>query len=454
MIYNKHYLNVVVRVSLITITSLGISFSIYRVGDLLLIFNLIVLLGLEVILFTHAMNKTNADLEAFFSSLENNDTTVSLKALKNYASYEKLMERMKLLKDKFNHMRIENERQFQYFKAVVENTGVGLVLCNTDGKIELINEAGKRILGITQLTKLTELNVYNETLAETLMNLNSGQQKLFRLNLEGTVQPIAFKVNDYHIFEKTLRIISFQNIKNELNAQELESWQKLIRVITHEIMNSTGPIISSIDTIKEFLTDDGTHDIKKLKDIQQETLRDVISGIEIIKERSIGLSEFVKNFRSLTISPKILPSKFRVEELFRHIQFLLSEELKKRKIELEISILPKNLEIFADLKLMEQVMLNLVYNAMDATVHAPRKQITLKAHKNMSDQHVLQVIDHGKGIPEEFMDKIFVPFFTTKEKGSGIGLSISQQIIQLHGGSIQVQSSPATGTCFEICFLE
>ena len=246
MIYNKHYLNVIVRVSLITITCLGIAFSIYRVGDLLLIFNLIVLLGLEVYQFIRSMNKTNADLDAFFSSLENNDTTVSLKALKNYASYEKLMERMKLLKDKFNHMRIENERQFQYFKAVVENTGEGLVLCNTDGEIELINEAGKRILGITQLTKLIELNVYNEIFAETLMNLNSGQQKLFRLNLEGTVHPIAFKVNDYRIFEKTLRIISFQNIKNELNAQELESWQKLIRVITHEIMNSIAPITSSM----------------------------------------------------------------------------------------------------------------------------------------------------------------------------------------------------------------
>jgi two-component system, NtrC family, nitrogen regulation sensor histidine kinase NtrY len=454
MLYNKHYLNVILRVSFITLTSLGLAFAVFKISDWLLIMNIILLLGLQVYLFIRSMNKTNSDLESFFSSLENNDTSISLNIPKHYSSYRKLLVRLNILKDKLLDLRRENEKQLHYLKAVVENLGVGLILCDSSGEIELVNDAGKKILSLPNIKNLGELDALNEKISCSLLNLNSGNQKMFRLNIAGDSRPIAFRVNDYRAFDRTTRIISFQNIKNELDSQELEAWQKLFRVLTHEIMNSTVPITSSIDSIKEFLTDEYTRDIKALKDINEETIHDVLKGIEIIKERSVGLSEFVRNFRNLTIKPKISIKKLKLEEMFNHIRFILSEALRSKQIDLTISIIPKNLDIVADIQLIEQVILNLVYNSIEALDNIPQKKIRLNGHKNQLNQLVIQVIDNGRGISEELMDKIFVPFFTTKEKGSGIGLSISRQIIQWHAGIISVKSTPLIETCFEIYFTE
>lgn len=450
MVYNRLYINVILRTVFITLTAVGVGLSVTVIRDGLLFGNLVFLLLLQVVLFIRSMNRVNKDLDVFFTSLENNDASFSFKTSKTYSSYKKLLDRMNGLTHRYNNLRMENERQLHYFRAVVENIGLGLMVCDKQGRIGLLNDAGKRILNVSNIRFLEELDVYYENLSKGVMNLEAGQQKLFRLIIQGDIRPIAFKVNDYLIFDSVTRIISFQDIKHELDAQELESWQKLTRVLTHEIMNSTGPIISSIDTIREFLTDEKTQQPKDQTAITNEIIGDVLNGIEIIKERGLGLSEFVKNFRSITISPQLRVSKFQLQELFRHIRFLLGDEMKRNGINLTMDIFPRTLEITADPKLMEQVVLNLVYNAIDAVRNVPDKSIRLIAHQNLINQAVLQVIDNGPGIPEELLDKIFVPFFTTKEKGSGIGLSISRQIMQMHGGVIYVKSGTA-GTCFEIC---
>jgi two-component system, NtrC family, nitrogen regulation sensor histidine kinase NtrY len=454
MIYNKLYLNIIFRVGFITITCLGLAFAAFEIRDWLLILNLGLILVLQVFLFIKSMNRTNADLESFFSSLENNDISMSLNIPKQYNSYRKLLIRINGFKEKLQSLRRENEKQLHYLKAVVENLGVGLILCDSSGKIEMVNEAGRKILFLPNLKDLTDLDVLNERISSSLLDLNSGQQKMFRLSIAGDSRPVAFRVNDYRAFDRTTRIISFQNIKNELDAQELEAWQKLFRVLTHEIMNSTVPITSSIDTIKEFLTNEHTGKTKALTEINQETILDILNGIEIIKERSVGLSAFVRNFRSLTLKPEISVKKLKLEELFSHVQFLLSDVIKSKHIDLVVNIIPRNLEMKADSRLIEQVILNLLYNAVDALDSIPQKQIRLNGYRNQVNQLVIQIIDNGIGIPEELMDKVFIPFFTTKEKGSGIGLSISRQIMQLHGGIISAKSSPQIETCFELCFAE
>ncbi len=451
MIYNRLYINVILRTVFITLTAVGIAMSVTVIREWLLFGNLVFLLILQVFLFIRSMNRVNNDLEVFFTSLENNDSSFSFKTINYNPSYKKLLDRMNLLTHRYNNLRLENERQLHYFRAVVENIGLGLIVCDKNGKIGLLNDAGKRILNMGVIRSMQELDVYYESLSKSVMNLEAGQQKLFRLVIQGELRPIAFKVNVYLIFDNIARVVSFQDIKHELDAQELESWQKLIRVLTHEIMNSTGPIISSIDSIREFLTDEKTQQPKDREAITNETISDVLNGIAIIKDRSMGLSEFVKNFRSITITPQLRARKFKVQELFRNIEFLMGDEMKKAEINVTMDIFPKALEIIADPKLMEQVILNLVYNAMDAVRNVPKKIIRLIAHQNLNNQTVIQVIDNGQGIPGELLDKIFVPFFTTKENGSGIGLSISRQIVQMHGGMLIVKSDLQSGTCFEIC---
>lgn len=201
--------------------------------------------------------------------------------------------------------------------------------------------------------------------------------------------------------------------------------------------------------LKEFLVDEETREIKN---IDQDTLRDIVRGIDIIKERSIGLSEFVRNFKSLTTKPEIKPEKISVHELFEHVKFLLADELLKKQIEIKTTIFPATLELSSDKNLIGQVLMNLVYNSIEALENRENKIIQLYAFKNMSNKIVIQVIDNGKGISEELMDKIFIPFFTTREKGSGIGLSLARQIMQMHNGTINVRSITGTETTMELCF--
>jgi len=453
MIYNKYYQHVIIRVILITVNSILLAFSITHIHDLLLILNLVLILGLQVYLLIRTMNKTNTNLAAFFSALENSDAMVSIQYRDYNRSYVRLIDQLNKVLARFNQLRIENEKQFYYLKAVVDHIGIGLIVCDMSGNVEILNDSGRKLLNMKQIKRLTDLNIYQDNLAFTLLNLGPGRQKMFRLSIAGQSLPIAFKVNDYRLSEKTVRILSFQNIKNELDSQELESWQKLIRVLTHEIMNSTGPISSSVDTVKEFLLNEKTGEIRDIKEIDQETIYDILNGIEIIKERSVGLAEFVRDFKSLTVNLQIVPKNFKATELFSHIRFLLTDEMKTRDIEFSIEVFPYNLEILADLKLIEQVVLNLVHNSMDAVNKIPEKRIRLKAFRNIHNQVLIQVIDNGQGIPADLIEKIFVPFFTTKEMGSGIGLSISRQIIQMHGGSISVKSD-SLETCFEISFAE
>jgi len=452
MIYNKLFLNIIIRVSIITLNCAGIAYSLFRFGDWLLTLNLLALLALQLYLLVRSVNRTNYDLELFFSALENNDLSFSFKNKPVAPSHQKLLQRMNMMKEKINGLRRENEKQYHYFKALVENVGVGLMVCQSDGTVELFNEAGRRILGIPSITTLDQLDQYFEHLSDNLINTPSGQQIMMRLKILNNPVPISFKVNDYRFFDQPVRLISFQNIKNELDEQELESWQKLIRVLTHEIMNSTGPITSSIDTILEFLTDEDTGEVKKIEQITQNTVQDVLQGVSIIKERSLGLSEFVQNFRSLTMLPKIKPAKFSVEGLFNHIPFLFADEINSRKIEVEILVLPKNLELVADRKLIEQVIINLIHNSIDAVTNVAKKQICMKAFSDLNKHIVFQVIDNGKGITQELIDTIFVPFFTTKPNGSGIGLTLSREIMKLHGGTIKAFSEPGKETVFTLRF--
>ena len=451
MIYNRLYINIIIRVSFITLTCIGIAYSIFRFVDWLLALNLLAILALQLYFLVRSINRTNNDLELFFTALENNDMSFSFNEPVAH-SHQKLLQRMNMIKEKINNLRRENEKQYHYFKAVVDNVGVGLMVCQKNGTIDLLNDAGRKILGIPRLTNLNQLDQYFDQLSDNLKSTSSGQHIMLRLSILNNLVPISFKVNDYVFFEQPVRLISFQNIKNELDEQELESWQKLIRVLTHEIMNSTGPITSSIDTILEFLIEEDSGELKKIENITQNTMQDIWQGISIIKERSLGLSEFVQNFRSLTMLPKITPTKFLVEDLFKHIPFLFAEEIHCKKIDLDITVLPKKLELTADSKLIEQVIINLIHNSIDAIANMEKKQIRLKAFLNSNDRIVCQVIDNGKGIPGDLIDTIFVPFFTTKANGSGIGLTLSREIMKLHGGSIKASSEPDRETIFTLEF--
>jgi two-component system nitrogen regulation sensor histidine kinase NtrY len=315
-----------------------------------------------------------------------------------------------------------------------------------DGNIELINTAAKRLFNISYLRNISQLKKINPELPVKLKEITTGAQLLLNLKINNELLKISVKATLFRIEKKEIKLLSFQNIKTELEENELDSYQKLIRILTHEIMNSTGPILSSISTIKEFLTEKKTGITKNLKQISQELLDDSVKGLNIVEERSSGLVDFVEKFRSLTLLPKPAFRNIMISDLLKDIELLMKAECKRQNIRLTVDVLPENLSVTADKKLIEQVIINLITNSIQALTNQPDKEIIIKAFRNKDDKLTMQLIDNGPGIPDSELENIFVPFYTTKEKGSGIGLSLSRQIMRLHNGLISLKSEPGIKT--------
>ena len=275
-----------------------------------------------------------------------------------------------------------------------------------------------------------------------MKNLKTGERELLKLNIKNKLVQLSVQSIDLKLNKETFRLITFQDIQSELEEQELVAWQKLIRILTHEIMNSVAPIASLSSTIRDVLGSNGK--------VDPGTLEQIKNSVGVIQKRSEGLLDFTETYRSLT---RIPPPKFQLmegQELIKEVHTLFQPELEKYHIEFKLNAPPDPVQFQGDPNLLEQVLINLVKNAMDAVKakEAPRIVVTLE---RMAQGKVsIQVVDNGGGIPEEMMEQIFVPFFTTKDEGSGIGLSLSRQIMRLHKGSIDVQSETGVGTAVEL----
>jgi signal transduction histidine kinase len=259
-------------------------------------------------------------------------------------------------------------------------------------------------------------------------------------------------VGEFIIQGETIRLLTFQNIKHELEENELVSWQKLIRTLTHEIMNSVGPISSSIRTIKSFFQENPAESGDQNIRLTDEKIADTVRGLDIIDERAQGMMEFVDKFRSLTNMPALQLVEMKVIDLLQGIKLLFAAETNKRLIKLSVRVDPESLAVTADKQLIEQVLINLVMNSIQALEDQKIKQIVMAAFMDYAGRVLIQVSDNGSGISEEIRDKIFVPFFTTREKGSGIGLSLSRQIMRMHRGRISYKSTPGKETVFSLVF--
>jgi nitrogen fixation/metabolism regulation signal transduction histidine kinase len=414
--------------------------------------NLFVFLGLQIYFMIRGLNRINVDLENFFNSVRNNDSSMIYSYRRKNSPYLKLYEQFDLLNHQIQRIKIENENQNQYFKVLVEHVGVGLLTFNEKGKVSLFNQAAKQLVNKPTLYRVQELDCIQSGLSQLLQEMKPSEQKLVSLYRNNELIQLSVKATEIKIMEEKLKLISLQNIRNELDEKELDSWQKLIRVLTHEIMNSVGPINSTISTLSEFLTQEETGEAKPLAEIDEETIEDTVTGLHIIEERSRGMLDFVTRFRNLTVLPQPEYTCFSIVELFKSIQVLMEEQLREEKVDFRVIMEKKDHILKADKGLLEQVLLNLVRNGMQAMEGKDEKTLVLEAVQYNGHQTLIQVKDNGKGIESDIRDKIFIPFFTTREKGSGIGLSLSRQIMRLHGGTLTMRSQPGKGTVFQMKF--
>ena len=438
----------IVRILLIALTSLLFFLCVFRYPNPSILILTGTLFLLQIILLIRYINRINEKLEDFFLIYLSGEVMTSGSADRKADEFMPMYQYFDEVKKKLEKSRLENEIQNNYFKTIVDQTTVGLISFTPEGNVQFINEAAKRIFSIHVVRNLKKLDNIKEGFSELLLKMHSNEQKLMSVILNGELIQLAIKKVMFRTAEETLHLVSFQNIRPELDEKEMESWQKLIRVLTHEIMNSMTPIITLVTTITRLYRNKDSGEVRTPAEIQSPMIEKTLKGLDLIESRGQGLIHFVQNYRSVTKLPKPEFRLMNVRDMFQGIRLLFEDQLTQNGIRLTIDCHP-SIFVNADGKLLEQVVINLVKNAIEAFDDIPEPSITMSAQSN-NGQIIMEVSDNGKGIPPDMLENIFVPFYTTKEKGSGIGLSLSRQIIRLHGGTMNVQSEPFSRTTFTI----
>jgi len=414
-----------------------------------------VLLGALVVYQIWALinfvERTNRQLTRFLEAIRHRDFAQSFPALGLGRSFEGLSAAFSKVADDFRRARAETEVQHRYLQTLVEHIGVGVIAFRDNGDVELINHAAKRMLGINHLRNIDRLEELARSFPETLYGLDAGQHALVKVTVDYDTLQLAIHVTKIRQDTQLLTLVSIQNIGSELAEQEMVAWQNLIRVLTHEIMNSVTPIASLAGSVSDLVSNEiASPQFQSRKAVNPEVMTDLSGALNTIEKRSQGLLHFVEAYRNLTRIPKPEFRFVAVTELVSRVQCLLGSQISEGNIRLTIDIDPPDLQLAADPGLIEQVLINLVLNSIQALNGQAEGAITVHAYVGRGGKTLIEVMDDGPGIVESALDKVFIPFFTTKKGGTGIGLALSRQIMRLHGGNITVRSTPDGTTCFAL----
>ena len=441
--------NVIVRIVLLVLLSLYTGW-VYSSGQP--VYNTIALVVLIIILaasFIWYVNQINRKITYFFDAVINEDYTLSFPQHQGDRLLNMLSSNLTRIVKHIEQIHVENQRQERYFEAMIEHVSVGIMSLNPDGFVIHSNSSLKRLLGLKQFTHIRQLQRVDDRLVALLNSIGPNQEKSIRINANWGVVTLLVKATMFSSKNQQLKLISMQDIRKELDEKELDSWLKLIRVLTHEIMNSIAPVTSLSENLCSFYSRNG--EPIGLKDVDDSLIQRTITGLRVIREQGEGLTRFVDNYRKLTRLPKPEPSQVVVKDLFEKSLLLFKSHAISQNINVSYVLDDENQTVFADENQISQVLINLLNNAAEALSETESGQIVLSCSKQSSGQVELAVTDNGPGVPADLIDEIFVPFFTTRANGSGIGLSVSRQILRLNNGTLRVKSIPHSETVFTLC---
>lgn len=453
MAFNSFRINIIVRTLLLTAT-IFLFFYLFFVTNLTLT---LVLVGLAIVvqifLLIRYVDRTNRVLNNFLESIRYSDFTKTFQVEGLDSSFDKLKNSFNQVIKDFQAVRAEKEEHFFYLQTVIQHIGIALIAFQRNGKVELINNATRKLFQVRVLNNIESLREISPELFHCLITIKHGENALVRIREKDDLLQLSIYATEFNIHNRSIVLVSIKNIQQELDEKEMESWQKLIQVLTHEIMNSIAPISSLSQTVSGMLNEmSETLKDKGIEGDETETLDEVNQALRTIYNRTDGLMHFVHTYRDLTKIPQPVFSIFTISQLFDNVINLMTQESQSSNIIIQSSIEPATLELSADEKLIEQVLINLVKNAIQAMHNQASGVIELKAFMSKRGRIVIQVSDNGQGIEPHVLEKIFIPFFTTKQQGSGIGLSLSRQILRLHGGTITAYSEPGVETKFTLTF--
>jgi len=451
MIFNNFKIRIIIRIFLLTATILALFLSIFQFEYYITPILLGILIIFQIIDLIRYVQKTNLYLTNFLDSIRYSDFSRSFRIEGLGTAYDELKESFNKVIEDFQKIRSEKEEHYHYLHNVLQHIGISLIAYQRDGTVEMVNNSARKLFQINRIKNISDLQDFSSELVRNLLEIKTGEKILLQVLDNDMLMQLAIYATEFKIRNHNIILVSIQNIQSELEEQEMEAWQKLIRVLTHEIMNSITPIASLSATINELLKDIDTSD-KKPQEIDDETVLDIQNSLRTIHKRSTGLIHFVESYRNLTKIPKPKFQIVSVSEIFQNVHKLLKNDLNLNKVKYLQNISPGSLELTADEELIEQVLINLIKNAVHSLADTPDACIKMKAYLDRRGRVAIQVIDNGEGILEDVIDKIFVPFFTTRKDGTGIGLSLSRQIMRMHGGSLTAQSQPRVETIFTLRF--
>ncbi|MCG8306264.1 MAG: ATP-binding protein [Cytophagales bacterium] len=448
---NNLRFQIVIRITAIALT-LFLLFQLVSTDSFALTILLVLTLVIvQVVALIKFIDKTNRDIIDFFDAIKNNDLTIPRQKSGNdvYGNY--LYDQFEMVINKLKKSKLAKDERQQYLTTIVQHVGIGLITFNEKGDIQIMNIAAKRLLKIENIKSINSLNSISNELVKCFWELKTGGRSLITIEIGGDERQLSVYAIELTLGGENFKLVSLQNIRTELEEKEMEAWQKLVRVLTHEIMNSVTPISSLANTVEGEIVgyldySDGTPDISK------DDLEDIHLAVQTIQRRSEGLIRFVNDFRSLTHTPEPKFQMVSVMELFDQISVLLKHEIESNSIQFIVNVTPQNLALSIDPELIQQVLINLIKNAVQALEDRENKIVELLAHQDEKNNTLFILKDNGPGIDEEAQTKIFIPFFTTKKSGSGIGLSLSRQIMRQHNASISVKSKIDEGTEFILRF--
>jgi signal transduction histidine kinase len=451
MIFRRFRIQVLLRLLLLALSFFLLFYLLdktrYNVTSMILILVIIV----QVIFLIRYVENTNTRLSHFLESIRHADFSSSFSDAGLGKSFDDLNKSFMEVIAEFKKYRAEKEEHFYYLQTVVQHVSMGIIAYSRGGKVDIFNHATKRLLKVRNIRSISDLSKVKKELPDMLLNLKAGDRTLIRLFIEDELLQVSIYATEFRMRGEDYILVSLQDISSELDEKEIESWQKLIRVLTHEITNSITPISSLASTVREMLLEEDK-DKLLLKALNEEDLEGVQGAIETIQKRSQGLLNFVEVYRNLTRIPKPNFRYFKVSQIFERSELLMKPKMQELGIQCSNKVFPPDLMITADPDLIDQVIINLILNAMDATRGMEDGKISILATVNNNNRVVVDIKDNGAGIKPDILDKIFMPFFTSKKHGSGIGLSLSRQIMHLHKGSITVKSKPGEGTIFTLTF--
>ncbi len=447
MVFNRFAKQVAVRIAALFATVVALAYLVAEtelVAVSALVAGLMLLQATLVVRFVH---RTNRELSRFLGAIRYDDFQQSFSMGELGPSFADLKVAFEEVMVRFREARLDREAQRRYLEALVEHVPVAILALHDDGVVELLNNAARRLLNASAATVIDGLVVYGAAFQRDIAQSKAGERTVTRIELDGVQRHLILSTTQITVSGVVLRLVTLQDIQSELDWNELSAWQDMARVLSHEIMNSLTPIASLARTADEMVDD-----LAKRAGAGDELVADIHSAIRTLARRSDGLMRFVRSYRQFTQMPPPSLRPLGLREYFQRLEKLLLTEWAGRGVELHVAPPANGLTVLADDSLLDQAVINLLRNAADAASASAAPKVWLDARLSDRGRPVIEIGDNGPGVDEALGEKIFLPFFTTKPEGSGIGLALARQVMLVHKGAITASARPGGGALFRLTF--